>query len=155
MTELKEGSLAPEFSLPSVEGTLSSKDFINKKKIVLYFYPKDHTPGCTEEACDFRDRYKKILAEDAVLLAVSADSTASHQKFREKYGLPFSLLSDEDKRTLKKFGVWKEKSLYGRKFMGIERTTFLIDKKGRIRKIFPKVKVKGHAEEVLEALKQL
>ena len=156
MTELKEGQKAPAFNLPSTEGgNIRLSDFAGKKHIVLYFYPKDNTPGCTQEACDFRDSLKKLAGKDAVVLGVSPDSVAAHEKFREKFGLNFPLLSDEKREVLHKYGVWKEKSLYGRKFMGVERTTVIIDKEGRIRRIFPKVKVKGHHEEVLEALKGL
>ena len=153
MTKLEEGKPAPDFSLPSSEGgEVSLSDFKNKKKVVLYFYPKDDTPGCTKEACDLRDSIKKIEKEEAVILGLSKDSLASHETFIKKYKLPFTLLSDENKDTIKKYGVWKEKSLYGKKFMGIERTTVVIDKKGIVRKIFPKVKVEGHAEAVLETL---
>ena len=151
-----EGKKAPSFSLPSTTGKdLALSDYLGKKNIILYFYPKDDTPGCTKEACDFRDSIKKFEKEDAVVLGVSADSVASHQKFQKKFGLPFPLLSDETKETIKKFGVWKEKSMYGKKYMGIERTTFLIDKEGNLRKIFSKVKVSEHCEEVLAEVKNL
>lgn len=153
---LKEGRKAPAFALPSTEGkAIRLSDFKGKKNIVLYFYPKDNTPGCTAEACDFRDSLKRIQRKDTVVLGVSPDPVASHEKFREKYGLTFPLLSDEGKEMLRKYGVWKQKSLYGRKFMGVERTTVLIDKEGKIRKVFPKVKVKGHVDEILEALKEI
>ena len=153
MAKIEEGKPAPAFSLPSSEGReISLDEFKNKKKIVLYFYPKDDTPGCTREACDLRDSIKKLEKEDAVVLGVSKDGLDSHEAFIKKHKLPFTLLSDEDKAVIKKYGVWKEKSLYGKKFMGIERTTVLIDKKGVIRRVFPKVKVDGHAGEVLEAL---
>lgn len=153
MAKLEEGKPAPDFSLPSSEGReVSLADFKNKKKVVLYFYPKDDTPGCTKEACDLRDSIKKIGKEEAVVLGLSKDGLASHEAFIKKYKLPFTLLSDESKDTIKKYGVWKEKSLYGKKFMGIERTTVVIDKKGIVRRIFPKVKVEGHAEAVLETL---
>ena len=120
----------------------------------MYFYPKDSTPGCTQEACDFRDAIKKFRTKDAVVFGVSADPLSSHEKFRKKYELPFSLLSDEGKSALKAYGVWKEKSLYGRTFMGIERTTVVIDKDGGVVRVFPKVKVTGHVEEVLAAIPQ-
>ncbi len=153
MAKLKEGKPAPDFSLLSSEGRkVSLSDFKNKKKVVLYFYPKDDTPGCTQEACDFRDTLKKIEKEDAVVLGVSKDRLESHEAFSRKYKLSFPLLSDENKEVIKKYGVWKEKSLYGKKYMGVERTTVIIDKKGTVRRIFPKVKVTGHSEEVLKSL---
>ena len=123
------------------------------QNVVLYFYPKDMTPGCTTEACDFRDRFKKFKGTE--ILGVSIDSPERHQKFIEKYELPFTLVSDVDQKVVNKYGVWQEKKLYGRKFMGIVRSTFIIDKLGVVRKIFPKVKVKGHIDEVMEALKEL
>ena len=127
--------------------------FKGKKNIVLYFYPKDMTPGCTTQACDFRDQQKKF--KNTVILGVSIDSQERHQKFIEKYDLPFTLLADTDKKVVQKYGVWQEKKLYGKTFMGIVRTTFLIDKTGTVKKIFPKVKVKTHIEEVLKELKEL
>jgi len=120
---------------------------------VLYFYPKDMTSGCTQQACDFRDNMNRVAASGAVVLGVSADSVESHVKFKEKQGLNFPLLSDPEKKVLNAYGVWQQKSLYGRKFMGIVRTTFIIDGKGKIAKVFPKVKVAGHVDEVLAALK--
>jgi peroxiredoxin Q/BCP len=123
------------------------------KKVVLYFYPKDSTPGCTTEGQDFRDRHAKFKRQNAVILGVSRDSIASHEKFREKQKFPFDLLSDPDEKLCKQFDVIKEKSLYGRKFMGVERSTFLIDEDGKLRQEWRKVKVKGHADEVLEAVK--
>lgn len=153
---LKEGLAAPAFNLPSGDGqTVKLSDFKGKKNVVLYFYPKDSTPGCTQEACDFRDSFAAIQKAGAVILGVSADSAKAHEKFSSKYELPFPLLSDESTETLQKYGVWKEKSMYGKKFMGIERTTVLIDKDGKTRKIFPKVKVQGHVSEVLQALKEI
>ncbi len=149
---LKEGGTAPDFTAIDQDGkkvTLSS--FRGKKNVVLYFYPKDMTPGCTTEACDFRDNKIK----GAEIIGVSADSIERHQKFIEKYKLPFTLLSDTDKKVANLYGVWQEKSLYGKKFMGIVRSTFIIDKKGVIQKIFPKVKVKGHVEAVAQVLKEL
>ena len=149
---LKEGSKAPAFSLPSTENKkIALKDF-KGKKVVLYFYPKDMTPGCTQQACGFQEELTKIKRKKAVVLGVSADSLERHQKFAEKYGLKFPLLSDESKKVCEAYGVWQEKQLYGKKFMGIVRTTFIIDSDGKILKIFPKVKVKNHIEEVLEAL---
>ena len=156
MATLVERKQAPDFSLPSTEGKhISLSDFKGKKNVVLYFYPKDDTPGCTKEACDFRDGTKEFAKNDAVILGVSADSVKSHDAFLMKFKLPFPLLSDEGKEMIKKYGVWKEKNMYGKKYMGIERTTFVIDKAGAIRKIFPKVKVDGHSEEILKALEQL
>lgn len=149
---LKEGAVAPDFTAIDQDGEkVSLSSFKGKKNVVLYFYPKDMTPGCTTEACDFRDNKIK----GAEIIGVSADSIERHQKFIEKYKLPFTLLSDTDKKVANLYGVWQEKSLYGKKFMGIVRSTFIIDKEGRIRKIFPKVKVKGHVEAVVGALKEL
>ena len=122
------------------------------KAVVIYFYPKDDTPGCTTEACAFRDGFSDIQKKGAVILGVSPDSVKSHMKFKDKYNLPFPLVADENKSICQAYGVWKEKSMYGRKYMGVERTTFLIDEKGMIKKIFPKVSVTGHCEEVLENL---
>ncbi|OGU54731.1 MAG: alkyl hydroperoxide reductase [Ignavibacteria bacterium RBG_13_36_8] len=149
---LKEGLKAPAFTLFDNRGKkVSLNDFLGKK-VVLYFYPKDMTSGCTKEACDFRDTFPNFKKVNAVVLGLSADSIESHRKFSDKYKLPFTLLSDPDKKVLEKYGVWKEKSFYGKKYMGIERTTFVIDKQGKIVKIFPKVKVPGHVEEVLAVL---
>ncbi len=151
---LKEGNKAPAFTMPDGNGKkISLKDYLGKK-VVLYFYPKDMTSGCTQEACDFRDSHPNFKKLKAVVLGVSIDPVDSHKKFSDKYELPFTLLSDEDKKVVGKYGVWKEKSMYGRKYMGIERTTVIIDKEGRVQKIFPKVKVKGHVESVLEELKK-
>lgn len=152
-TLLKVGQKAPAFSLTNEKGEkISLKNFAGKK-IVLYFYPKDDTPGCTQESCDFRDSFSRLKKDGIVVLGVSKDSEASHQKFKTKYGLPFSLLSDVEGKMCQAYGVWKEKNLYGRKYMGIERTTFLLDESGKIAKIYPKVSVKGHVDEVLEDLK--
>lgn len=149
---LKEGSKAPAFTLVSDDGSkISLKDYLGKS-VIIYFYPKDMTPGCTVEACDFRDAAPKLKKLKAVVLGISRDSVERHQKFKEKYELNFPLLSDEDGTVCEAYGVWKEKSLYGRKFMGIERSTFIIDKSGKIEKIYNKVKVKGHSDEVLKAL---
>jgi peroxiredoxin Q/BCP len=147
------GKKAPDFTLLDQDGKkVSFKDFIGKK-VVLYFYPKDNTSGCTREACNFRDEFPKFQKTDAVIIGISPDSVNSHKKFAEKYNLPFTLLSDEDKKVLEKYEVWKEKSMYGRKYMGVERTTYVIDENGKIKKIFNKVKVDGHNKEVMEALK--
>lgn len=144
---------APDFSLLNDKGEeISLKDF-KGKKVVLYFYPKDDTSGCTKEACDFRDKIKVFEKNKIVVIGVSKDSVKSHDKFRKKYNLPFMLLSDENLDVLKKYDVWKEKSMYGRKYMGIERTTFIIDEKGVIKEIYSKVKVDGHVDEVLSKIK--
>lgn len=149
---LKIGQKAPDFLLASSDGkTLSQKDFVGKK-IVLYFYPKDNTSGCTKEACSFESNLKAIKKKGAVVIGVSADSIDSHAKFAKKYGLSFPLLSDEKKEIIKSYGVWKEKSMYGKKYFGIERTTVVIDENGIVRQIFNKVKVNGHTEEVLAVL---
>ncbi len=151
-----EGRKAPNFELPDASGkTVKLSDLIGSRNLILYFYPKDMTPGCTTEACSFRDNLEKIVAAGARVVGVSADSSASHEKFRAKYGLNFPLLSDTGNQVGKLYGVYKKKSLYGREFMGIERTTFLIGKDGVVRKVFPKVKVAGHTEEVLAALNEL
>ncbi len=150
---LEVGKKAPDFSLLNQdEKKISLKNYLGQK-VVLYFYPKDDTSGCTKEACSFSDDLPKFNKIDAVILGVSPDSVKSHKKFSEKYKLKFDLLADEEKLVLEKYGVWKEKSMYGRKYMGVERTTFIIDEKGKIKKIFNKVKVDGHNKEVLEALK--
>ena len=146
------GRKAPEVALPSDAGTpVRLADFLGKK-VVLYFYPKDDTPGCTKEACAFRDGLAQLRKRGVVVLGVSADSVESHRKFKAKHGLNFSLLSDVDKRVGQAYGVWKKKSLYGRTFMGIERTTFLIDERGRISRIFPRVKVDVHLDDILKTL---
>ena len=151
---IKEGNKAPDFSGKNQDGNpVKLSSFKGKKNVVLYFYPKDMTPGCTTEACDFRDRQKNF--KNTVILGVSIDSQERHQKFIEKYDLPFPLLADVDKKVVQKYGVWQEKKLYGKTFMGIVRSTFIIDKTGTVRKIFVKVKVKNHIEEVLNALKEL
>ncbi len=152
MAKLKVGDKAPAFSLTTGSGERLSLEDLKGKKVVLYFYPKDDTSGCTGEACSFRDNITTIRRKGATVVGVSIDSVASHKKFSEKYDLPFDLLSDEKKELVKKYGVWKQKSLYGKKYMGIERTTFVIDEKGKISQIFPKVKVDGHTEEILSVL---
>ena len=149
---IEEGKKAPAFTLPDSDGNkVSLKDF-KGKKVVLYFYPKDNTSGCTKEACSFRDNLPDFKKLDAVILGVSPDSQKSHQKFRDKYELPFTLLSDEDKTVLEKYGVWQEKKMYGKSYMGVVRTTYVIDEDGKILKVFPKVKVDGHTEEVLKVI---
>jgi peroxiredoxin Q/BCP len=152
---LKEGTKAPAFNLLSDTGhKISLKDF-EGKYVVLYFYPKDMTPGCTQQACDYRDSHAALKKMGAVVLGVSKDSVDRHVTFKEKYDLSFPLLSDESGKMCEAYKVWKEKSLYGRKYMGIERTTFIINPKGKIIKIFPKVKVNGHVKEVVSYLSSL
>lgn len=149
---LEVGDKAPDFHLPADDGRTYSLGGLRGKKIVLYFYPKDDTPGCTKEACSFRDNLARVTAKEAVVLGVSRDNVASHEKFRHKFHLNFPLLADVDGKVTEAYGVWKEKSNYGRTYWGIERTTFLIDEKGRISRIWPRVKVDGHTDEVLAAL---
>jgi thioredoxin-dependent peroxiredoxin len=152
---LKEGQKAPSFSSIDQNGnTIALKDY-KGKNVVLYFYPKDDTPGCTKQACNFRDELPSFKNLDAVILGVSADSSKSHKQFSGKYNLPFTLVADEDKKLIEDYGVWKQKSMFGKKYMGIERTTFIIDREGVIRKIFPKVKVNKHNREVMDVLKEL
>jgi len=146
------GDAAPGFSLPDQDGnTLTLSQFAGKN-VVLYFYPKDDTPGCTVEACNFRDEHSALEAAGAVVLGVSADSTASHRKFATKFDLPFPLLADTEHTLCEAYGAWGEKSLYGRKFLGIIRSTFLIGPDGKVKRVWPKVKVDGHVAEVLAAL---
>jgi len=149
------GKMAPDFTLPSTTGeSISLKQFKGKKTVVLYFYPKDDTPGCTKEACEFRDLNAEFDKVNSVILGVSTDSLESHLKFRDKHHLPFPLLVDEDAHIAKLYGVYKQKNLYGKKYMGIERTTFVIDRTGRIAQIYPKVKVEGHVPDLLEFLRE-
>jgi peroxiredoxin Q/BCP len=147
---LKIGDKAPDFKLNADDGKVYSLKDFSGNKIVLYFYPKDNTPGCTTEACDFRDNIKLFRKKNVVVIGVSKDNTESHKKFKSKFDLPFTLLSDETLNTLKKYFVWKEKSLYGKKFMGIVRTTYVINEKGKIQIIYNKVKVTGHVEEIIK-----
>lgn len=150
------GSKAPAFDLPAFpEGKIKLSQFKDKQNVVLYFYPKDNTPGCTTEACGFRDDLKAFTAKDTVILGISGDSVASHEKFTKKFSLPFALLSDEDHAVAEKYGVWVEKNMYGKKSMGIQRATFLIDKQGKIAAAWPRVKVDGHVDAVKEAVKAL
>ena len=149
---LSAGTKAPDFSLPDQNGEMHSLKEYRGKKVILYFYPKDNTAGCTAEACGFRDRYPDIQEKGAVVLGISKDSVKSHKKFETNHELPFTLLSDESTEVLQKYDVWKEKTLYGRKYMGIERSTYLIDEKGKIIKAYQKVKAKSHPEEVVADL---
>jgi thioredoxin-dependent peroxiredoxin len=149
---VEEGMQAPDFTLPSDEGVDVTLSELRGKKVVLYFYPKDDTPGCTIQACDFRDAAPSFEGVDAAVLGVSADSVESHERFRAKYDLNFPLLADEEHEVAEAYGVWKEKSMYGRKFMGIERSTFLIDEDGKVERIWRRVKPKGHAEMLAELL---
>ena len=152
-TELEIGDKAPAFALPDQSGEpVTLKDFLGKQ-VVLYFYPKDSTPGCTQESCDFRDHIALIKKAGGRVLGVSFDGQKSHQKFIEKFALPFTLLCDEDKVVATAYGVYKEKSMYGKKYWGIERSTFVIDQTGKVKAIFRKVKISGHVDEVLTALK--
>ena len=145
------GKPAPDFSLPSTTGeTISLRQFKGKKTVILYFYPKDETSGCTKEACEFRDSHAEFDKLGVVVLGVSTDGMESHQAFRDKHHLPFPLLVDEDATVSKLYGVYKQKNLYGKKYMGIERTTFVVDRTGRIAQIYPKVKVDGHIPALLE-----
>jgi peroxiredoxin Q/BCP len=156
MPELVTGQKAPQFSLPASTGNkVALKDFKGKSVVVLYFYPRDNTPGCTKEACSFRDLQAEFEEAGAVILGVSTDSLESHDKFAAKYELRFPLLADKDAEVATKYGVWQEKNMYGKKSVGIVRTTFVIDKDGKIAKIWPKVKVEEHADEVLEFVKSL
>ncbi len=156
MSRPELGSLAPDFELPADDGTTVALSALRGRPVVLYFYPKDDTPGCTTEACDFRDRQAQLqLAGAAVVLGVSADSVKSHAKFRDKYGLTFRLLSDADRAVMKAYGAFGEKVMYGKKVEGVIRSTFLIDKAGKVARVWPKVIAKDHAEKVLQALQAL
>jgi peroxiredoxin Q/BCP len=155
MAELKAGSKAPDFTLPTDEGTPLKLSSLQGGNVVLYFYPKADTPGCTKEACGFRDEFPRVQAANTVILGVSPDPVKAVSKFRTKYNLPFALLADEEHAIAEKYGVWVEKSMYGKTYMGVERATFVIDAKGKIAQVFRKVKVDGHTEEVLAALSSL
>lgn len=151
----QEGNKAPDFNLPaSTGGKIALKD-LKGRNIVVYFYPKDDTPGCTVEACGLRDSFKEIEKLGTVILGVSPDSIISHGKFISKFKLPFALLADEDKKMCQDYGVWVEKSMYGKKYMGVARTTFIIDKNGKVARVFEKVKPEGHDQEIIAALKNL
>jgi peroxiredoxin Q/BCP len=152
---LQEGQDAPDFKLPSTSGeTVSLADFRGKQEVVLYFYPKDDTRGCTIEACAFRDNIASVQGRGVALLGVSPDSVDSHQKFTDKFSLNFPLLADEGANLAQTYGVWVEKTNYGRKYMGVERSTFLIDKDGKLKKIWRNVNAEGHVQDVIKALEQ-
>ncbi len=149
---VKKGSPAPDFTLPTDQGGVVTLSSLRGRKVVLYFYPKDDTSGCTTQACELRDSLPRFEGVDAVVLGVSPDSVASHRKFRDKYGLNFPLLADGDHAVAEAYGVWAEKSMYGRRYMGIERSTFLIGEDGKVLEAWRKVKAEGHAELVMGAL---
>ncbi len=149
---LQEHDIAPDFTLLADDGSPVQLSGLRGRKVILYFYPKDDTPGCTTQACAIRDQWSEFQEKGALIFGISPDSVPSHVKFREKYQLPFPLLADTDHAVAEAYGVWKEKSMYGRKYWGNERTTFIIDEEGRIARIFPKVKPAEHADLVLEAL---
>ncbi len=153
MSTLQEGSKAPAFSAKDQNGRTVTLDQFKGKKVILYFYPKDNTPGCTTEACDFRDNYQGLRAKGIEVLGVSVDDEKSHQKFISKYNLPFTLLADTDQQIVEAYGVWGEKNMYGKKYMGTNRTTFVIDEQGNIAHIIKKVDTKNATAQVLELLK--
>lgn len=152
MAELKVGSKAPDFTALTDTGEKLKLSSLKGRKVVLYFYPKADTPGCTKQACGFRDEMPRFEGADAIILGVSPDPVKAVAKFKQKYSLPFTLLADEDHAAAEKYGVWVEKSMYGKTYMGVARTTFVINAEGKIAAVFPKVKVEGHAAEVLAAL---
>lgn len=152
---LKVGQTAPDFRLPTTDGSVIQLKKFRGRKVILYFYPKDNTSGCTKEACSFNENLIVFEKKKTIVIGVSVDNILSHQKFVEKYSLKFSLLSDENKNVVHSYGVWKEKSMYGKKFFGIERTTFVIDELGKIRHIYHKVKVDGHVNDVIEVIDKM
>ena len=153
MTKVAIGKKVPDFTLPASDGTDFTLSEHRGKKVVIYFYPKDSTPTCTKEACEFRGAYGKLKEHNAVVVGISPDSTASHVKFADKASLPFLLLSDPERRVIEMFGVWVLKKMYGREYMGVERSTFLIDEEGKLIREWRKVRVNGHVDEVLAAVK--
>lgn len=156
MAVIEVGAVAPEFDLPAFpEGRIALNQFKGRQNVVLYFYPKDDTPGCTTEACDFRDNLERFVSAETAVLGISGDSVASHGKFTQKFSLPFPLLSDEDHAVAEKYGVWVEKNMYGKKSMGIQRATFLIDKSGVIVARWARVKVDRHVQAVADKLAEL
>ncbi len=154
MANLQEGYSAPDISLPTEKGEIFQLSSLKGRNVVLYFYPKADTPGCTTESCSFRDSSRKFTAANTVIVGVSPDGSEAQAAFKSKFNLPFTLLADSEHKAAELYGVWKEKNLYGRKSMGVERTTFVINPDGVIKKIFPKVKVEGHIEEVLAVIQQ-
>jgi peroxiredoxin Q/BCP len=149
---LEVGDKAPDFTALNDKGEPVQLSSLRGKKVVLYFYPKDDTPGCTQEACDFRDSIAKFKRKNVVVLGISPDSVSSHEKFKSKFDLPFPLLADPDHKIAEAYGVWQQKSMYGRKYMGIVRSTFLVDEQGKIAAVHEKVKVSGHVAEILQQL---
>jgi peroxiredoxin Q/BCP len=149
MAQLKEGMKAPPFEGIDQNGNIVKSDDFKGEKVVLFFYPKDNTPGCTQEACNLRDNYEAFLKKGYVVIGVSADSEKSHRNFSDKFSLPFPLIADTEKKILSDYGVWQEKSMYGRKYMGTVRTTFIIDEKGSIEKIISRVETKSHSDQIL------
>jgi peroxiredoxin Q/BCP len=154
-TELKVGAKAPAFSLKNTEGKTVKLSDYQGKKLVLYFYPKDMTPGCTKEACGFRDDYAQLRKRGVEVVGVSGDDQKLHEKFTEKYSLPFTLLSDPDHEMMEKYGAWGEKSMYGKKYMGVLRITYIIDEEGKIAHVFKKVKTDSHSQDVIKVLDEL
>jgi peroxiredoxin Q/BCP len=152
---IEEGSKAPDFTLPAHDGTKLKLSSLKGSTVILYFYPKDDTPGCTKEACGFRDLKAKLAKHGAVVLGISPDSPQSHESFRKKYSLPFTLLADEGHAVAEKYGAWREKNMYGKKSMGIARSTFVIDAAGKVAKVFKAVRAEGHAEQVFDLLVSL
>jgi peroxiredoxin Q/BCP len=155
MTTIAPNTVAPDFTLLTDQGEALTLSSLRGGPVVLYFYPKDDTPSCTTESCEFRDAFPAFDTAGVTVLGISPDSVKSHAKFKAKFNLPFTLLSDTDKLVVNEYDVWKEKSMYGRKYMGVERTTFLIDANGDIVRVFSKVKAAGHAAEVMEAVSKL
>ncbi|MBX9787354.1 MAG: thioredoxin-dependent thiol peroxidase [Pirellulales bacterium] len=152
---IEVGAKAPDFALAADDGSKVKLSALKGQPVVLYFYPRDDTPGCTREACAFRDAKKRLTAAGAKVLGVSTDDVASHVKFRDKYKLNFPLLADTDHKVAEKYGAWREKNMYGKKSMGIQRSTYLIDAEGKVARVWPRVQVDGHDEQVLAALKEL
>ncbi|HYW33160.1 MAG TPA: thioredoxin-dependent thiol peroxidase [Gemmatimonas sp.] len=155
MTAIAPRTAAPDFTLATDTGEPLTLSSLRGRAVILYFYPKDDTPGCTTEACEFREAFPEFGSSNAVVLGISPDSAKSHAKFKAKFSLPFTLLADTEKTVAQAYDVWKEKSMYGRKYMGVERTTFLIDSNGDVAEVFSKVKPAGHAAEVMAALSKL
>ncbi len=152
MTYLKEGVKAPDFTGVNQEGKTIKLSGFKGKKVVLYFYPKDNTPGCTSEACNLRDNYNELIKKGFEVIGVSPDTEQSHQNFAGKYELPFNLIADTDKKILKDYGVWGEKNMFGKKYMGVLRTTYVIDEESMIEKVFTQVKTKNHTQQILESM---